>query len=333
MVIRFLLQINGMKRGVFMNLGTARIDFMDGYFSTNDRQPKTHAAYKSDLLQFELFIGSDVDVRSLNATLIEHWAADLKSHDYSPASIRRKLVVLKVFFGYWVRSGVLFESPFWRVRISFGKVFQLPRSLTEAEVKDLLQQAHHPFLKGKVTVSSEKFSPSSKAFLYLRNKAIIELLFATGIRVGELSSINLDDFITDESAFRIRGKGRKERLAFLVDQITRQAHEDHFKARKRLETSSAALFVNSSGGRLSPQGISNVLRSLRKSCGIARHITPHMLRHTVATFLLRNGADIRIVQEFLGHASIATTQKYTHIAKEHLITELRARHPSLAMRA
>ncbi len=107
----------------------------------------------------------------------------------------------------------------------------------------------------------------------------------------------------------------------------------YLETRARMETRSPALFLNSSGMRLTTQGIANVIARLRKEAGIERHVTPHMLRHTVATLLLRNGVDIRVVQEFLGHASIATTQRYTHVTKEHLVGILRKRHPSLGMRA
>ena len=102
--------------------------------------------------------------------------------------------------------------------------------------------------------------------------------------------------------------------------------------RSTITSDSPALFVNASGERLSTQGIANIISQFRKDAGIERHITPHMLRHTVATLLLRNGVDIRVVQEFLGHASIATTQRYTHITKDHLIEVLRKRHPSLTLR-
>ena len=108
---------------------------------------------------------------------------------------------------------------------------------------------------------------------------------------------------------------------------------EHAEARARIVTDSPALFVNASGGRLSTQGITNVIARLRREARIRRHVTPHMLRHTVATLLLRNGADIRVVQEFLGHASIATTQRYTHVTKEHMVRVLRKRHPSLNLRA
>jgi site-specific recombinase XerD len=122
-------------------------------------------------------------------------------------------------------------------------------------------------------------------------------------------------------------------LAFAVDEKTLQIQRQHFNARMRIKTDASALFLNASGKQLSTQGIANVIARLCAEAGIERHVTPHMLRHTVATLLLRNGADIRVVQEFLGHSSIATTQRYTHNTKEHLIGVLQKHHPSFGLRA
>ncbi|MGH9948961.1 MAG: tyrosine-type recombinase/integrase [Pyrinomonadaceae bacterium] len=311
-----------------MNLGEARKNFIKGYFSVNDRQKKTVSTYGSDMKQFVIFAGEVTELGTLRNKHIEDWAFYLKEKDYSPASIRRKLVVLKVFFAYWVRDGFLTESPFWRVKISVGKIVQLPRTLTESEVKGLLtQQIVIPDELSKAGVR-----PSSRDFLRLRNNAIVELLFATGMRACELSAIDITDFKAGDSSIRIQGKGRKERMVYIVDNVTARVQAAYSGIRLGVQVDSPALFVNASGTRLSPQGIANVICSLRRKSGIERHITPHMLRHTVATFLLRNGVDIRIVQEFLGHASIVTTQRYTHVAKEHLISELQARHPSLDLR-
>jgi integrase/recombinase XerD len=152
------------------------------------------------------------------------------------------------------------------------------------------------------------------------------------MRVGEASTLNMQDFTTVESVFKIRGKGGRDRLAYLVDEQTVSIQMKHFEARSQIATPSPALFLNSTGERLSTQSMANIIGQCRRAAGISRHITPHMLRHTVATLLLRNGMDIRVVQEFLGHASIATTQRYTHIVKEHLIGDLRKRHPSLFLR-
>jgi integrase/recombinase XerD len=152
------------------------------------------------------------------------------------------------------------------------------------------------------------------------------------MRVGEVSSLNLADFVVAESVFRVKGKGGRDRLAFVVDERTVRTQREHLTARTGRNSQSTALFLNTAGERLSTQGIANIIAQFRKDAGIERHVTPHMLRHTVATLLLRNGVDIRVVQEFLGHASIATTQRYTHVTKDHLIRVLREHHPSLGFK-
>src|SRR5438128_496370 len=124
-----------------MQLNQAITEFFNGYFSTHDRSKKTEVAYKSDLEQLAAYAPKECSLSSLDAGLVESWAADLRVKSYSPASMRRKMVVLKVFCSYWVRKGVLSESPFWRVKLSFGRVVQLPRALSEVEMRGLLAQA------------------------------------------------------------------------------------------------------------------------------------------------------------------------------------------------
>lgn len=321
-----------------MRMNQAGSEFFKGYFATNSRREKTKTAYYSDLKQFQKFVGADIKISQLSGAHIESWAAHLRQEEYSPASIRRKIIVLKIFCSYWVRNGALTESPFWRVKLSYGRIEQLPRTLTEREMRGLLKQAQREYLK--IDVGDDETSrkallfekASSVDYRRLRNLALVELLFATGMRVGEVSAIDIKDFLPKEGTFKVQGKGGRERLAFIVDKITRKVQMEHLEARNQLKTESTALFLNAAGKRLSPQGIANIIFQLRQAGGIERHITPHMLRHTVATMLLRNGVDIRIVQEFLGHASIATTQRYTHVAKEHMVRELKRRHPSLTIR-
>lgn len=321
-----------------MQLNQAITEFFDGYFSTHDRSKKTEVAYKSDLEQLAAYAPKDCSLSSLDPSLIEHWAADLRTKSYAPASMRRKMVVLKVFCSYWVRKGILSESPFWRVKLSFGRMVQLPRALTESEMRDLLAQARQNQCaaevprKGSALAKTKDPGASARSYRALRNLALLDLLFATGMRVGEVSALNLRDFAVAESVFKVSGKGGRDRLAFVVDEQTVQIQREHIDARSRLTSESTALFLNASGERLSTQGIANIIAQFRKDAGIERHVTPHMLRHTVATLLLRNGVDIRVVQEFLGHASIATTQRYTHVTKDHLVQVLRERHPSLAIR-
>lgn len=321
-----------------MQLKEACAEFLKGYFSTHDRRIKTKAAYCSDLKQFKSFLGEELGILSLSSANIESWADYLRQEEYSPASIRRKMVALRVFCSYWVRKGILSESPFWRVKLSFGRIEQLPRTLTKREVRALLAQAWRNYSvsaadqNGDGAAPAQSGSASSRAYRSLRNLALIDLLFATGMRVGEVSTLDIRDFLMEESVFRVQGKGGRDRLAYVVDKESVHIQREHLKARTRIKTESPALFLNSYDGRLSTQGIANVIAQLCRQAKIDRHITPHMLRHTVATLLLRNGADIRVVQEFLGHTSIATTQRYTHITKEHLIRVLRKHHPSLRLR-
>lgn len=317
-----------------MQMKEAVADFVNGYFSTHERSKKTKAAYGSDLEQFCTYAGNEFELRCLEGSLIEDWAAHLRKEGYAPASMRRKMVVLKVFCSYWLRRGILNESPFWRVKLSLGRIEQLPRALSETEIQGLLAHAAQPRLvvPRKGSVLSRGSRSSSREYRGVRNLALLDLLFATGMRVGEVSSLNADDFLSTEFVFRVKGKGGRERLAYVVDDQTILIQQQHLEARMRVVSESSALFLNAAGSRLSTQGIANIIAQFRRDAGIERHITPHMLRHTVATLLLRNGMDIRVVQEFLGHASIATTQRYTHVVKEHLIGELRKRHPSLSLR-
>lgn len=321
-----------------MQLNEACEKFVSGYFSTNERTKKTKAAYCSDLTQFKVFAGEYLLLKSMSGALIERWCAHLRRRGYSPTSIRRKMVILRVFCSYWVRKGSLRESPFWRVQLSYGRVEQLPRALSAREMQKLLSQARRKNSSTSVLLDKEPtleapLRASSREYRSLRNLALVDLLFATGLRVGEVSSLNVQDFFMRESVFRVKGKGGRYRLAVVVDEETVRIQRNYLQARSQIETRSTALFLNSSRQRLTTQGIANVIAQLREEAGIERHVTPHMLRHTVATLLLRNGVDIRIVQEFLGHASIATTQRYTHVTKEHLIGVLRKRHPSLGMYA
>lgn len=318
-----------------MHLSKACVKFLTGYFSTNERTRKTKEAYSSDLRQFCGFAGEELLLKSVSGSLLERWCAHLRNDGYSPASVRRKMVVLKVFCSYWVRKGSLRESPFWRVKLSYGRVEQLPRALSAREMRKLLSQAGRNNSTATASLNSRgdtSLRVSSPEYRSLRNLALVDLLFATGLRVGEVSSLNVQDFFARESVFRVKGKGGKQRLAVVVDEETVHVQRRYLEARTQVETRSTALFLNSSGGRLTTQGIANVIARLCEEAGIGRHVTPHMLRHTVATLLLHNGVDIRVVQEFLGHASIATTQRYTHVTKEHLVGVLRKRHPSLGMR-
>lgn len=310
-----------------MRLAAAIRRFHEGYFATCERSPKTLAAYEVDLRQFSEFAGRGRRLELLEAETIELWSRNLLDRGYAPASIRRKMASLRVFFLYWVRKKALAESPFWRVRLSLGRTQQLPKCLTESEMRALLKCARRRAQRSSFGAASQL----DGSFRALRDLAIIDLLFATGLRVGEAVRLNLGDFDATERALVVRGKGGRMRLAFLADSQSLETQAAYHHQRKRARSTTEALFLNRFGARLSCQGVANVVAGLAGQAAIPRRVTPHMLRHTVATLLLRNGVDLRIVQEFLGHASLATTQRYTHISKEHLVATLRKSHPSLTL--
>ncbi len=301
--------------------------FLDGYFSTCERRPKTIVAYRSDLAQFRRSRSQREALEAITPESLEAWAQHLKKEGLAPASIRRKLAVLKVFFNYWVRKRVIDRSPFWLLRFDIGKITPLTRTLTLDEARRLLRQA-------KQEVGRLPRKPSGNlddSFLALRNWALVELLLATGLRVGEATALLLQDFTLDQRILLVRGKGGRERLALLTEDRSFEAIAHYHRHRLALPATTESFFLNRRQAPLSPQGASAALVSLATAGGIQRRITPHMLRHTSATLLLQNGADLRIVQEFLGHASITTTQRYTHITRTHLVATLKRCHPRLAL--
>src|SRR6478752_5829617 len=162
-----------------MRLKQANREFVSGYFSTHQRGEKTQFAYASDLNQFVEFAGNR-ELRFVNGPVIERWAAHLKQQEYAPASIRRKIVVLKVFCSYWVRRRVLKESPFWRVKISFGRIQQLPRTLTETETRALMSRARRSGSgrrpNGAAKRNFKSLAPSHSRYRNMRDLALVDLL-------------------------------------------------------------------------------------------------------------------------------------------------------------
>jgi len=298
--------------------------FVAGYFSTCKRSAKTQSAYKIDLAQLTSHVGAPTLLNTIESESLERWATELRSTGYASLSIRRKFATARVFFSYWVRKGTLEKSPLWRIRLDLGRERILPRNLSPEDATRLIEEVWRR-LPDALPAS---LTPANPYFLRLRNLAALEILFATGIRVGELVSIALPDWRADDKGFMVRGKGSRQRLAFLPDARSFKAVQLYIAQRKAMPLSHDRLLVNASGAALSTQGVARIVAFTAKDGGVATRVTPHMIRHTVATLLLRYGADIRIVQEVLGHASIVTTQRYTHVAKEHLLAALHVRHPN-----
>lgn len=311
-----------------MDLGEAVQTFLNGYFSTCKRSQRTAAAYRVDLRQLRGRFGSDTPLSALSAEQFEAWATELRERRYEPASIRRKFATVRVFFSYALRKGLLDVSPLSKLRLDLGPNRCLPRALPVSDAEHLIEQVWHRI----DTTSTDVRSSRDPRFLAIRNLAAVEILFATGMRVGELVALRCQDWYEDDSAFIVKGKGLRERLAILPDQRSRAALAIYLRHRSRMNLAHDGLLINASGARISTQGIARVISAAAKDSKIERRVTPHMIRHTVGTLLLRCGADIRVVQEVLGHASIATTQRYTYVSKTHLFSTLQTQHPNFHLK-
>ena len=307
-----------------MKTSDATKGFLEGYFSTCRRSAKTRSAYTTDLAQLVAHLGTELELGGVTAEVLERWATDLSSQKYHSVSIRRKFATARVFFAYWIRKGALESSPLWKIRLDLGRERFLPRSLAASDAKHLVETAWAAVDGCDKPMTAARDS----RFLRLRNLAAVEILFATGVRVGELVSLNITDWRDEDASFVVNGKGSRQRLAFLPDDRSQKAMRLYCASRRSITADNDALFLNAVGGRISTQGIARMMSLYGKTAGIVAKLTPHMIRHTVATLLLRFGADIRVVQEVLGHASISTTQRYTYVSKEHMLSTLRARHPS-----
>lgn len=235
--------------------------------------------------------------------LLEEWLGELARSGMAPASVSRRLYEVRAFFRFLTRRGYLEET---RIGLVNGPKLgrRLPRYLSVDEVFALLRAANGD-------------TPYA-----LRDRAILELLYATGIRLGELVALNVEDVNLSRRELWVReGKGGEERIALFgrTAAMALRTYLEH--GRPQLvspKQSSPALFLNRYGGRLSRVSITKIVRDYAKLAGIRKKVTPHMLRHSFATHLMEGGADIRVVQELLGHKSPQTTQIYTHVSQQHL---------------
>lgn len=234
-----------------------------------------------------------------------------KEKEYSSATVARKIAAIKSFFGFLVEEGRLSSDP--TENLGFPKVGKsLPKTLSMSEVNLLLEQA-----------SSNK-SPEG-----MRDSAMLELLYATGMRVSELVSLNLPDVDTRDGVVRCFGKGSKERVIPIHQRAIEKLSDYISKGHPALSAGNGeeALFLNQRGQRLTRQGLWGILKDYAKKAGIKEKISPHILRHSFATHLLGGGADLRSVQELLGHVNISTTQIYTHLTQEGLHKTYDKSHP------
>lgn len=273
----------------------------------------TIMAYRRDLEKFVLHLDSSgvKSIESVDKNALNRYLLKLKDRGLSSNSISRSLAAIKMFFRFLANENYLkdnitsvMESPkLWK---------KLPDALSISEVEKVLE------------------APNARNWLGVRDKACLELMYATGMRVSEITGLKLGDVNLDVGFVRCVGKGSKERIVPL-GRAAKQAMERYLrKTRPELlkkKTLEPGLFLTRLGKRMSRQNFWKMIRRYTRQAGIKKHISPHTLRHSFATHLLEGGADLRVVQEMLGHANISTTQIYTHINKERLKSIHHKYHP------
>ena len=276
-------------------------EFLQIIQSTKNLSDKTILAYRSDLNDFQEFLQD----KELDETVILKYVQILsKERGLKDNTICRKLITLKLFFGFLYNKGYTNINYYQNHHFRYKKERRLPKTLAVKETSKLLT-----FL----TDCAEKDSTEFEKWKNIRNLALIDVLISTGIRIAEASNISLGDIIYSERTILIHGKGRKQRLIYISCNETWHNLTQWLKMRKSRPNNTDKVFVNRFGEQLSIHGIEYIYNSAKAACGINEKSTPHYLRHTFATNLLANGADLRSVQEILGHSSVATTEIYTEV--------------------
>ncbi len=283
--------------------------------------PHTIRNYQSDLLQFRDYLQEGnpqavVDVGSIDALRIRGFLALLFEREKKKTSIARKLAAVRAFYKFLAKEGVLAANP--AATVSTPKLDKtLPRIMTEEEMNDFLNRLAEAVKSGEPMMR--------------RDRAILELLYASGLRVSELAGLDIRSVNFGDCMLLVRGKGRKERIVPFGSKA-KQALDDYLPVRERVlmeakKSGQTALFLNTKGARLTTRSVDRLVKKYVGSYGPNVKVSPHSMRHAFASHLLTEGADLRAIQEMLGHRSLATTQKYTQVSIKQLIEVYDKTHP------
>jgi integrase/recombinase XerC len=286
--------------------------------------PHTIRNYASDLRQFRDYLarleaGSEVAVGSADPVRIRGFLADLIDRGEKKSSVARKLASLRAFFKFLCREQIVKENP--ALQVSTPKLSRtLPRILNEEEMNSFLDRV----------AAAAREAAADRLRALRRDRAILELLYASGLRVSELVGLNLGHVNFGDGLLLVRGKGRKERIVPFGEKA-RQAIADYLPVREKIlmdaRAAGPALFLNLRGRRLSARSVDRLVKKYVRQFGPPIKASPHSLRHAFASHLLTEGADLRAIQEMLGHASLSTTQKYTQVSIRQLIDVYDRTHP------
>lgn len=279
----------------------------------HERNASSHtiSSYGRDLGQLEAYlIEKKADWRSADNVVLRGFLGRLYEKKLKKSTIGRKLAAMRSFYDFCLKRKWIDKNP--------AKVLATPR-----------QDKNVPTFLSEDEMAEFLDLPSSDKPLDLRDRAVLELLYASGIRVGELVAVDLGDVGFDERLVRVRGKGKKERLV-PFGKKAEASLRSYLRARPGLlenRLGQNALFLNYKGGRLSSRSVERIVGKYIRRTAVNRKISPHSLRHSFASHLLSRGADLRVIQELLGHASLATTQKYTHLDLKQLLDVYKRSHP------
>ena len=266
----------------------------------------TLRGYATDLAEFSAFLSREGlgSLEEADARAIRAWLAWLHDRKLAKSSVARKLATVRSCFRYLARLGLVELNPARQVR-SPRLPRRLPSFLPKDESKELLD------------------APLERSEAGLRDRALLELLYATGLRVAECCGLDLDDVDRRRGAVRVLGKGGKERVVPAGDAAL-EALDAWLSVRGE---GGGALFTSLRGSRLSTRSVHRIVKRRARAAGIDRRVSPHTLRHTFATHMLGEGADLRLIQELLGHSRLSTTQRYTHVSPEQLMKVYDSAHP------
>lgn len=295
-----------------------------------DASHHTLDSYRRDICQFcQVVVGKDGVVLSRDTVTLpaaREYLMHLHEDGLARNSILRKISSLRTFCRYLLREGVLTDNPFQSLNAP-RKERSLPNVFSRDQVQRLLAAPRDYWRKAALTDGVVRGDPDYAA---RRDAAILEILYSGGLRISEAMGLNFEDLDFYSGSFRVRGKGGKERLCMLGQPAT-NAIKEYLKERQRLglagRRDKGPLFLNQNGKPLSARSVQRSFKNFLREAGLPNDLTPHALRHSFATHLLDAGADLRSVQEMLGHANLSTTQIYTHISIERLLKVYDEAHP------
>lgn len=290
-------------------------DFKSYIIAEKNFSKHTAKAYCSDILSFLVWMDEQC-CEDVNFSKVRDYMHFIQRFNYKKTTISRKIASLRTFYKYLYRERKVDSNPAMSLT-NPKRPKSLPKFLTPDEVEQILN-------------NTKIETPSG-----YRNRTILELLWATGMRISELAGLNFGDLNLEENEIRVFGKGSKERIVLITDRAKNYLERYIESARALIPKGfptppmdeDSPVFINNTGYRLQTKTVRKVINEIVEKINLPKHVTPHVFRHSFATHLIENGADLRIVQELLGHASISNTQIYTHVSTQHLKEVYNQAHP------